>query len=284
MHEAKMTTDTVSLAREHYQSFQKDTDLVATVKQILETVRDGKLGASQLAGMDQFHVMGLGATKELAELAGIGPEMKVLDAGSGLGGPARVLAETYGCRVTGVDLTPSFVEVSTLLAERTGLNNLVSFEVGDLTKLSFPDETFDAVWTQHVVMNITERSKVYRELRRVLKAGGILAFYDPIAADEKLEPFFPVPWAEESAASFLQTKAETIDALHQAGFEIRTWSDVTAEALSWFEQQRSSPPNPLSLTAAMGPRMTTMVMNLARNVREGRVRLAMGIANARHAS
>src|SRR5690348_5281921 len=64
----------------------------------------------RLDTLDQFHTRGLAATRELAELAGITAGTSVLDVGSGLGGPARVLAAEFGCRVTGVDLSEPFVE------------------------------------------------------------------------------------------------------------------------------------------------------------------------------
>jgi len=130
------------------------------------------------------HMHRYGMTREqLAQIAGIERGATILDAGSGLGGPSRYLASTYGCRVIGVDLTPSFVAVAQLLAQRTGLNTLVSYQIGDLLALPFPDSCFDAVWTQHVVMNIPDRERVYREFRRVLKPGGKLAFYDVLATD-----------------------------------------------------------------------------------------------------
>jgi sarcosine/dimethylglycine N-methyltransferase len=229
--------------------------------------------------LDQFHVMGLAATEQLAQIAGIERGATILDAGSGLGGPSRYLASTYGCRVIGVDLTPSFVAVAQLLAQRTGLNTLVSYQIGDLLALPFPDSCFDAVWTQHVVMNIPDRERVYREFRRVLKPGGKLAFYDVLATDAKLELHFPVPWAENSETSFLFTQDETSSVLATAGFTITTWNDVTIEALNWIGQQRPSTQGS-SLGVVMGPRFAEMGANFARNTREGRVRFVMGVCTA----
>jgi SAM-dependent methyltransferase len=74
-------------------------------------------------------------TEQLAQIAGIERGATILDAGSGLGGPSRYLASTYDCRVIGTDLSPSFVAVAQLLAQRTGLNALVSFQIGDLLAL-----------------------------------------------------------------------------------------------------------------------------------------------------
>jgi sarcosine/dimethylglycine N-methyltransferase len=267
------------LTRQHYEKNEAGTSLVSKVATILDSLPAGPVDASQLAGLDQFHVMGLEATDRLARFAGIESGTNILDAGSGLGGPSRYLASTYGCRVVGVDLSPSFVAVAQLLAQRTGLNVLVSYQAGDLLALPFPDSGFDVVWTQHVVMNIPDRERVYREFRRVLRPGGKLVFYDALATDAKPELHFPVPWAESNGTSFLFTQDETSSVLATAGFTISAWNDVTTEALNWMGQQRPLAQG-LSLGIVMGPRFGEMAANLARNVREGRVRFVMAVCTA----
>ena len=267
------------LTRQHYEKNEAGDGLVSKVSNILNSLPQGAADSLQLAGLDQFHVMGLAATEQLAQLAGIQREATILDAGSGLGGPSRYLASTYGCRVIGVDLSPSYVAVAQLLAQRTRMDSLVSYEVGDLSALPFPDNRFDALWTQHVVMNIPERERLYREFRRVLKSGGKLAFYDVLATDANLKPHFPVPWAEKADTSFLFTETETISALQRGGFTIAAWHDVTAEALQWFGQQRPQA-QAFGLGIVMGPRFGEMGANLARSTREGRVRFVMGVCTA----
>jgi sarcosine/dimethylglycine N-methyltransferase len=135
------------LTRQHYEKNETGASLLSKVTKILDSLPDGSVDSSQLAGLDQFHVMGLAATEQLAQIAGIERGAAILDAGSGLGGPSRYLAGTYGCRVIGVDLSPSFVAVAQLLARRTGLNAPVSYQIGDLLALPFPDGCFDVVWT-----------------------------------------------------------------------------------------------------------------------------------------
>src|SRR5581483_364402 len=115
------------------------------------------------------HTRGLAATADLARLVGITADLSVLDVGSGLGGPARFLAATYGCHVTGVDLSESFVEAARYLTARTGQSDLVSFQAADALHLPFGDGAFDAVLLQHVAMNIADRDSLYREIHRVLK-------------------------------------------------------------------------------------------------------------------
>ncbi len=89
----------------------------------------------------------------------------VLDIGSGLGGPARTLAETYGCRVTGIDLTQAFCDAATAMSNWVGLGSRVSFKQGDATNLPFENQTFDAAMTIHVAMNIAAKDKMYLEAR-----------------------------------------------------------------------------------------------------------------------
>lgn len=267
------------LVRAHYEPAIGEDDLLARVTRAVDAM-DGPVTTARLAGFDQFHVRGLAATAELGGLLGVQPGAEVLDAGSGLGGPSRHMAETYGCKVTGVDLAPSYVAVARLLAERTGLDGAVAYEAGDLLALRFPDGRFDAAYTQHVVMNIRDRDRVYGELRRVLKPEGRFAFYDVLAADERPEPLYPVPWAEGAETSVLLTEGETRAALDRAGLIPDVWNDVTAEAVAWFAQQRPPSAGAPSLATVMGPRFGQMAANLARNLTEGRLRLVMAGCSA----
>ena len=280
MNDTASPTDIRQLVEQNYQPGNDSASLVSKVTAMLATLPEGKLRTEQLGAFDQFHARGLPATKELAELAGIEHGMKVLDAGSGLGGPARFLAETYDCEVVGVDLTPSFVTIAEMLTERTGLQDKVSFQVGDLTALPFADASFDVVWTQHVVMNIHAARPLYREIRRVLKPGGKFAFYDVVAADEKPPLVFPVPWAKAQETSCLLNKAETLEVFEQAGLSSTVWKDVSPEGLASFGQLQSAPPPPLSLAGLYGPEVRQWVGNFARNLQEGRIALVMGVCEA----
>jgi ubiquinone/menaquinone biosynthesis C-methylase UbiE len=133
---------------EHY----AQAGLVARVQEALRAagLESGTPSAEQLEGLDQFHSRGLAATVDMAR--NLQPSgMTVLDIGSGLGGPSRFLASHYGCTVEGVDLSSSFVEAASYLAERSGLDGKVTYRRADALALPFEDERFDIVWTQHEI-------------------------------------------------------------------------------------------------------------------------------------
>jgi SAM-dependent methyltransferase len=237
----------------------------------------GPIEWSKLATLDHFHVRGLAATKELAEGLGLAGGESVLDVGSGMGGPARYLAAVHGCRVTGIELTPGFVEIAERLSQRTGLSDLVQFVQGDALEMPFPPNSFDHAWTQHVAMNIPDKQRLYAGIHRVLKTGGRLAMYDVVKGE--VEPvIYPIPCAGEASISFIVSADEMTQALDAAGFREVSRADTTDLASSWFAeltiaQQLPGLLSPLNLARALGPEQRPMAANMARNIKEGRIRL-----------
>jgi sarcosine/dimethylglycine N-methyltransferase len=270
-------TDALDDVRDHYRA----TGLTERLKTALTTLgpEDQRLTPEHLGALDQFHTRGLAATTELAKLAGIAADMSVLDVGSGVGGPARFLAATYGCRVTGVDLSQPFVDAARYLTERTGQSGQVSFQTASALELPFDDGRFDVVLLQHVAMNISDRARLYREIRRVLKSGGRFATFDVVLMSG--EPHYPVPWARTPATSFVLTPAATRQAIEPAGFRTLTWRDDTEAAKAWIAQLRASgPPPSLNLGVVMGPEFAQLSANLGRNLMEGRLGILTAVFEA----
>ncbi|MFM0004381.1 MULTISPECIES: SAM-dependent methyltransferase [Paraburkholderia] len=270
-------TDALDGVRDHYYA----TGLTDRLKIALAVFgpEDQQLTPQQLGALDQFHTRGLAATAELAKLAGITADMAVLDVGSGVGGPARFLAATYGCRVTGIDLSEPFVDAARYLTRRTGQSEQVSFHAASALDLPLDGSRFDAVLLQHVAMNIAERARLYREIRRVLKPSGRFATFDVVANGS--EPYYPVPWARTSTTSFLLTADATREAIEQAGFRTLASQNDTDAAKAWFTQLRASgpPPSP-NLGVVMGPDFAQLSTNLARNLLEGRLGILTAVFEA----
>ncbi len=253
---------------------------------ILETLakagRDpSRLTPEDLAPIDEFHIRGRAATLDLARAAKISPATKVLDVGSGLGGPARALASEYGCHVTGIDLTDEYCRVAHMLSGLLGLSHLLHFQQGDALNLPFEAASFDTVWTEHVAMNIPDKAGLYREMFRVLKPGGTLAIYD-ILAGPVAPVHFPVPWARTSQTSFLISPEELRTHLKAAGFEVTDWVDSTETGKAWFvalaERIQKFGLPPLSFALLMGQDFSAMAQNQRRNLEEGRIVLAQVVA------
>ncbi|HEY7206235.1 MAG TPA: methyltransferase domain-containing protein [Methylomirabilota bacterium] len=183
-----------------------------------------------LAPVDQFHGGGKPVTERLARLAVPGPGTHVLDVGGGFGGPARTLAVQFGCRVTSLDLTESYVRAARMLTARLGLDDRVTHQVGNALELPFPDASFDLVWTQNSGMNIPDKERLYGGFHRVLRPGGRLALQEPMAGP--MEPvIFPVMWARDASTSFLRPPAAMRAVIERAGFRVSRWDDVTAETV-----------------------------------------------------
>jgi sarcosine/dimethylglycine N-methyltransferase len=202
-------------------------------------------------------------------LAEISAESLVLDVGSGVGGPARFLAATYGCRVTGVDLSEPFVDAARYLTGRTGQSGLVSFQTASALELPFDDGRFDVALLRHVAMNISDRARLYREIRRVLKSGGRFATFDVVLNSG--QALYPVPWARTPATSFLLTAAATREAVEPAGFRTLSWQDDSEAAKAWIS------PN---LGVVMGPDFAQLSANLGRNLMEGRLGILTAVFEA----
>lgn len=233
-----------------------------------------RLNAIDLAPADEFHVGGLDATRELAAQMELEPGMRILDVGSGIGGPARFFAAEHQCKVTGVDLTEEFVSVAGSLTRRTKLDHLVEFVQASALDLKFKPESFDRAYMIHVGMNIADKASLFREVRRVLKPGGKFAIFDILRAGDA-PMTYPVPWASSEDTSFVVDKGSYREALEKAGFRVEQERVRTAFAIEFTERaiaraaQNGQPA--LALHLLMGDLAPVMIKNVLAMMKQGRL-------------
>ena len=265
--------DVRDLVRQHY-----GTRSVADA--VLETLADAgvavdRLRVEDLAAVDQLHAGGSAATTHLLarlEHHGADPTSPLLDVGCGIGGPARVAA-AQGWRVTGVDLTPELVAAATTLTERVGLGDRVTYAVAPAESLPLADASCGAAVLVHVGMNVPDKRALLAEVHRVLEPGGVFAAYEQVRRGPGDLPF-PMPWAEDERASFVEPVEDYVAHLRATGFEVLEVEDRTAASLA------GPPPGPLSPVAVFGPVFAERFGRLVQATRDGLLGAALVVARA----
>jgi SAM-dependent methyltransferase len=234
---------------------------------------DAPVTPEGLAPFDHFHGRGITATQELAAQLALQPGERVLDIGSGIGGPARWFAAKFEVHVTGVDLTPEFCAAAEALTTATGLADRVRIIQGSALALPVPDGAFDAAYSQNVIMNIADKRQFYREAFRALRPGGRLALSN-LCAGPAGEPYFPVPWATTRDTSFLATPEAMRADLVAAGFEIADFRDITAEIREVQRRTRERIDKgdmpKIAVDIIMGERAPEMQWNSIRTIEDAR--------------
>jgi SAM-dependent methyltransferase len=175
-------------------------DLTAAIREAL--IRAGKdiaaLTPDDLAPFDQLHLRGRDATLELAERVGLNEGQHVLDVGSGLGGPSRLLAAAFGCRVTGIDITAAYCRAAATLAEWVRLDRLVDYRHGDALAMPFADAAFDVAWTRHGDEHRRQGAAIPPRSRACSsRAGG--SPHDILQGVGAVR--YPVPWARRPGSA-----------------------------------------------------------------------------------
>ncbi len=214
------------------------------------------LAVADLAPVDEFHLGWLPATVELGRALGLRPGLRLLDLGSGLGGPARHFADAHGCLVTGIDLTEDYVRVAEALTRRCGLADRVAFRQASALALPFAAGSFDAASLIHVGMNIADKAALFAEARRVLRPGGRFAVYEVMRAAEGAIAY-PTPWAAGPETSFVEPAAVYRQRLADAGFTIDSERNrrgfVLEQAAEIRRRTAKDGPPALGLHVVVGP-------------------------------
>jgi SAM-dependent methyltransferase len=206
------------------------------------------LKPTDLGEADHFHTGGRAATEYVARAVGIGLGTRVLDVGSGLGGPARYFA-SLGAVVTGVDVTAEFVELATELNNACGMGGSITMHRKPAQHTGLPAASFDAAVLMHVGMNLGDKAGVFAEIHRLLRHGGTLGIYDLLGTNELS---YPMPWADRAETSHVETTADYERYLRAAGFLVTEDTDRSAEVLQVIrEHGQFNPMNPDQLATPM---------------------------------
>lgn len=244
---------------------------------ILDALRIGgknvvKLSAQDLSGADEFHMGWRPATLEIGKALGLAAGMSLVEVGSGLGGPARTFAEVFDVRVEGIDLSREYVEVATSLSRRCGLERKVAFSRASALAMPFPDARFHRATLIHVGMNIAEKSRVFREVARVIKSGGLFAIYDLMLTSGDAVPY-PMPWAETAATSFLESPGGYRALLEGASFAVIEERDMRQFCLDLLREMRDAAQQSgaplLGFHTLVGPAAPARLKNVTEAIESG---------------
>lgn len=250
-------------------------DVYARIMKAMEaaSISPDAVTVEQLAPLDHFHARGFPATVELADALPIQPGHHIVDIGCGIGGPARYLAQRFGCRISGVDITQPFVEAANRLTTLLKMERQVEIELGDGQHLPYGEAMFDGAYTQHVTMNIADRALFFGEAFRVLRPGAFFAVTEHGLGPEG-SPHYPVPWSEDGSGSYLVRPADTVTYLNEVGFVDVKLEDTGAKYLQGYRRaielaaQGALPP--LGVHVLMGQMAPEKTRNAARNIEERR--------------
>jgi len=263
---------------------EKQYNMAGLYEEILKILGEQEVDLSRvsrgdIAGVDEFHVRGAEVSEELASAYKL-DHSKVLDVGCGLGGPSRMLAEKYNCRVTGIDLSHEYIRTAQGLSKLVGLQDKTDYIQTNALELPFESGSFDVVWTQHVQMNIQHKLKFYSEIERVLNDSGALIYYD-IFRKGSGDIHYPVPWADEPSVSFLNTTENMNDILERLCFKNLLTTDQTYKGILFlqglFEKIKKYGPPKLGLNVLMGGSTKEKLGNILKGLEDGQIILQSGI-------
>ncbi|HEY7748059.1 MAG TPA: methyltransferase domain-containing protein [Aestuariivirgaceae bacterium] len=205
---------------------------------------DAPLKVSDLTAFDQYHYLGTAAVDEAIDALGLRPSSNVLEIGSGIGGPARYVADRAGCRVTALELQPDLHRTAEDLSRRCGLSEKVRHACGNILDGPPVDSPYDAIMSFLVFLHIAERKRLFAICREALKKGGCMFIEDFTL---QREPSLEQRKALEVKVLCPYVPASNIylEQLEQAGFKIdrfedmtQSWREFTAERLAAFRRRR----------------------------------------------
>ncbi|CAB4281395.1 unnamed protein product [Prunus armeniaca] len=148
-------------------------------QQFLDNVQyksNGILRYERVFGQGFVSTGGIETTKEFVAMLDLKPSQKVLDVGCGIGGGDFYMASNYDVEVVGIDLSVNMISFA--LEHAIGLKCAVEFEVADCTQKTYPDDTFDVIYSRDTILHIQDKPALFRSFYKWLKPGGKVLISD----------------------------------------------------------------------------------------------------------
>ncbi len=177
---------------------------------------------------------------DIADRLALDGTTRVLDLGSGTGGPAIYISERSGCRMTGLEVNQVGIDVAERMVAAADIGDRVDFVLADGMDMPFDDDAFDVVISMNVLNVFADKVALLRAVRRVLRPGGVFAFLsgtfewgpDDDASRKMIETGYAIPQYTDSLASYKTKLAEAgfvvdevVEYISDFGRQMRRWRD-----------------------------------------------------------
>ena len=210
-----------------------ETTVGQTINRLLSEHPDLDASADgALDNLDQFHAGGADAVDLLIAGLALGEGDRVLDIGSGFGGPARQIARRTGNRRHRRRHHPGLRRRRPRPDRQGRTGRPGRFRAGDIATFE-PDPLFQAAITMHVQMNVQDKTAWFAHIARCLAPGARLAIWEVCQPRQAGLPW-PMPWSLDGTDSFVVTAGSLRASIEQAGFTATEWTDETAWVQAWF--------------------------------------------------
>lgn len=196
-----------------------------------KTIDSDDLTIEDLKNLDHDHFDGEQATDNCINAIGIDNQSVVLDIGSGLGGPARYIANNKpGCRVTGIELLPDRHNLSEHLTKKLKLDDKVTFLLGDISNREYYERSFYKKFTHIIsflsILHINSKDKLLKHLGGMLNMAGRVYIEDYVQGDHYGEAL-KQDLLKSVACTSLLTETEYCKLLERGGLRIDSVDDLT---------------------------------------------------------
>ena len=228
----------------------KSMNLYNNVDRIFNELREiGKsesdnLSVEDLTKFDQFHYHGTDAIDLAIRILGINNNSKILDVGSGIGGPARYIANKTGAEVTAIELQSDQNNLASDLTKRCGLTVKVNHICGDILDYDFKDQKFDAVVSWLTLYHISDHQILLKKLYDLLNPNGFF-YTEDITSRINLNEADLKDIEKEIYGKHLPYFDKYISNLEHNGFELifsedmsSSWTDFTKERIKKYNSEK----------------------------------------------